>query len=63
MKDYQKRVVEEQISLAEKIEKLRIFLASKEIKSVPMIEQADLYRQFAVMADYIMILNRRIERF
>jgi hypothetical protein len=63
MQPYQERVVDERNELAEKVEKLRIFLSSASFIALRVAEQDRLVRQYQHMTAYLDILNQRILAF
>lgn len=60
---YQERVVEEKTDLDDKINKLRIFMASNAFKAVYAAEQDRLQEQLDVMCQYSRVLAERIAAF
>jgi hypothetical protein len=60
---HQQRVVEEKKELDDKLFRLRLFLASEKIVSVPQVELERLHRQLDAMQEYSNILSERIDAF
>lgn len=65
MPDYQQRVIDERNNLAEKVEKLKVFLGSPPPRSttVPLQEQVRMFRQLDYMKLYLQVLDERIAAF
>lgn len=63
MQEYQTRVIEERAQLAEKHDKLVVFIAGEVFDSLPLDEQKRLRRQISVMGEYLHILGERIVAF
>lgn len=60
---WQDRVRAEAAELADKLSKLRAFIAKTQLRIMPLIEQQDLLKQAKAMSTYLDILNSRISRF
>lgn len=63
MHEYQKRVVEEQKELSEKILKLTTVVIQNDIINCQDDEESLLYRQLQIMLEYNKILQMRIKSF
>ena len=63
MKDYQQRVVDEQVELNTKIGKLLVFLGSSKFHDLSIDEQARMQRQYSAMQKYSDVLAERITAF
>lgn len=64
MTDYQLRVINEEVELDNKIEKLHVFIMESEIfKSLSIMEQGLLRDQLCIMRIYRDILRQRIKVF
>ena len=61
--DYQVRVIEERDQLNSKLEKLKKFLCSSQIDTLPPASSSLLFRQRPLMSGYLAILNERITDF
>lgn len=60
---HQERVIQEYTELAEKVQKLDLFIDSKIYNELELDDQHLLQLQLYVMSDYLSILERRIDRF
>ena len=63
MKDYQKRVVDEQVELDDKIGRLVGFIGTSAYIALDAGERARLESQLESMRDYSLVLGERIENF
>lgn len=63
MAPHQQRVVEEKAELDAKRDKLRVFINGDEFKALDTDERGRLDQQFQVMAQYSIILGKRIAAF
>jgi hypothetical protein len=63
MQEYQQRVVEEKKALDEKIARLKVFIGTPTFAGLDAEEQARLWRQLKVMAEYSSVLAERIAAF
>lgn len=63
MMDFQKRVVEENAELKEKLVKLQAFIVGKFFTSLPEQEQERLILQHHIMTSYSIVLEQRIANF
>lgn len=63
MEDWQARVVREKKELDEKIERLSIFLGTREFQALNSVDRALLESQLRFMTEYTNILGHRISRF
>lgn len=62
MEAYQERVIEEEKQLAERTEKLSLFLFGPGLR-IDAFEQGRLRRQLVAMQQYLAVLRERIEAF
>lgn len=60
---HQQRVVDQQQELAERLDKLRVFLKTDRCLGLPFTERGRLMQQEKVMAEYSDILLDRINAF
>lgn len=63
MKPHQQRVVDEKVSLDDKILKLKAFMDSDASNVLSLTEEDDLEEQLRHMEKYSKVLERRISRF
>ena len=63
MQDWQKRVVEEQLELAERVERLEAFTKTAQFKGLDRYERELLRCQLLHMEIYLLTLNNRIAHF
>jgi histidinol-phosphate/aromatic aminotransferase/cobyric acid decarboxylase-like protein len=64
MKQYQERVINEEKELSDKLDKLNTFIDDDDnFALIDVDERKRLIRQARAMADYIDVLNERIEAF
>jgi hypothetical protein len=63
MKDWQQRVVDEHQELADRRNRLYVFLASEAYDELPIPEQVRLSRQKLIMDLYLQVLDERINEF
>ena len=61
MEPYQQRLVEEQVQLAQRINKLKRFIYSQIFKELPQAKRDLLGEQLSLMVAYLKILDQRIE--
>lgn len=62
MNDFKTRLVQEQVELEEKLNKLDSFLMSEKVKDVNDVQKALLQVQATAMNTYLQCLKERIER-
>jgi hypothetical protein len=62
MSDFKTRLVEEQVQLEEKLNKLDAFLLSEKVKEIADVQKALLQVQATAMNTYLQCLKERIER-
>ena len=60
---HQQRVLDEHRDLAEKLQRLDLFLDTKTFNELEITDQQLLELQLYVMSDYLNILKKRIDRF
>ena len=60
---HQQRVVAERAELSAKLIALAGFFATGTFQTLDAAERARMFRQIAIMADYVMILDERIAAF
>lgn len=63
MQPHQERVVAERDELADKWNRLRVFISGSVFTSLLADEQARLRRQERIMEEYVTVLNERIASF
>ena len=63
MEAYQQRVIDERGELGNKLAKLRLFLDSSAVKELKAMDVVLLEQQERMMAGYMWVLDRRVERF
>ena len=63
MQDYQQRVVDEEIALSEKLNKLGAFIHGEVFLTLPEEDRTLLQEQDDHMRAYANVLRQRIERF
>lgn len=62
MSDFRTRLVDEQVQLEEKLDKLDNFLMSNKVSEVDDVQKALLHVQATAMNAYLQCLKERIER-
>lgn len=60
---WQKRLLEERLSLDKRIGKLKVFVGSERHASLSQQVKDLLYRQMTIMEDYLSVLDERIALF
>lgn len=59
---YVERMLSELAELADRVQKLELFLKSEKFGTVPAAEQQDMRQQLQGMQDYLWFLSRRVRR-
>lgn len=63
MKEFQKRVITENIHLKDKIDNLVKFIETETFSSLPKDEKGRLKKQMSLMEQYSSVLSERIKSF
>jgi len=63
MNDWQQRVVDEKVSLEEKMKKLAAFFETETFEALDPAEQYRMHAQFFAMDNYARVLDDRITHF